>query len=1017
MAPSPQSSISPPVVAALDDHPLLWRQAGESLRRQLARIDERARRFAGRAETLRAVRQALRDTESGLIAVEGPPGSGVTSLLCRIITDTPCAFWLHDEDGGGGAAALAAQVVALRSLAVPLVPPAAPRDARTLERLLGEAVHERGDEPLLLVVDAATPAAPRRASTPPPFPARLPPGVVLLYGCAPEANRRWPAGAQPVQRIALPLGREARADLLAALGDELPERLREAIARQSQGSLLYARLAPGLLRSGVVAASVLPAGLQALHTAWWRSLDTGGRRLALLLATASDPLPDALCRELLGDDPLPLLEPWGELVERAQLHGADESEAYAFYHPFTRAFVTARTPDQLASTHAAVAFHTLGALQQSAAPGSMAYAQAGGSLGYVLTNFARHAALGTPESFTEALPLVAGRSWVRFQKRRGALQAAASDAGWELWRASQSASPARMVRAAFLAGTLATLARALPPEAPAEILGRSLDAPNRDAVLKGLIAFCDQLPDGREKALTLRRLGEVCYAARMRTSAMRLLSQALDLEEQTPSRALVEEREGLQVALARAALASESVDAALAICERIAHGERRGLVQTEAVRALIAMGQHGRARQAALAIEHESMCAWAVAEVAVAFARDGDLARSDELLAALALDTALAWAQIELACAEARNNDASAIARIERLEMESQRDRGRARLAHALAAAEKDGDALHVASQIADVATRVTALLDLRLTLEGLVAMLALEEATAAINAVSGDDRVPLTAALAAAHAALGRRDRALAIAQQLAEGEERDRALARVAVALGGGGDIEAAQQLAASLADDDERDWAFEELTRLLAHAARWDEAHAIGQRIGASEPRARILADVYTEQARHGEPVSAYALAAAISHAGERARALTAIAPLLVAAGHLSYALDGAPTLELPDARSRYESTLVAALAAQLASGSPIAGLTWQGAHGLAQTIARPAERARALLALAECALPDRSLALRTLGEALHIAATSRVGALRCLEHAAPLLAQLGGPALLEELSAALDEIDSW
>ena len=1013
-------TIVPPVVAALNEYPVLWRQAGQSLRRQLARVEERARRFAGRGDALAALRRALLTTTSGLITVEGAAGSGVTSLLCRVITDTPCAFWVQDDDGGDGAAALCAQIIALRRLAVPLVPPAAPGDARVVERLLDEATRARADEPLLLVIDAAVPTGQPRVATPLPFPARLPTGVVVLYGCVSAGGAGWPAVfPQPTQRIVLRDLQGAREAGLAAMGNDAPEQLREAIVRQSQGNMLYARLVPGLLRGGVIAANALPAGLGALHAAWWRRLDAHGQRLALLLAAAAAPLPHSLCRELLGADPLPLLEAWGALVDYTAPTGDDAQAegATAFYHPATRAFVAARAPEQLAATHAAVAFHTLSALQQSAAPGSMAYAQVGGALGYVLGNFARHAALGTPASFSDALPLVAGRSWVRFQKRRSAVREAASDAAWELWRAAQSDSPLRMGRAAFLAGTLASQARALPPDAPADLLAQSADTPNRDAVLKGLIALCDQLPDGREKALTLRRLGEVCYANRMRTSAMRLLSQALDLEEQTPSRAQVEEREGIQVALARAALVHADADAALAICGRIAHGERRGLVQTEVARTLLAAGNRDRAQTVALAIGHESMRAWAVAEVAVAQARAGNVALSDELLATLALDTALAWAQIELACAEAASDDVSAVARIERLEVESQRDRGRARLAHALAAADKDGDALHVARQIADVASRVSALLDLRLTLEGLVAMLALEEATAVINAVQGDDRVPLTAALAAAHAALGRRDRALAISHQLAEGEERDRALARVAVALGSSGDMEAALELASGLLDDDERDWAYEELTRLFAQTARWDEAHVTGQRIGAPEPRARVLADAYVEQARHGLPVSAYALAVAIVHPGERARALTAIVPMLVGSGHLSHALEGAAALRTPDARSRYEATLVAALAEQTRDGSNIASATWQRAHELARTIARPTDRARALLSLAQSALPNRPLALRALGEALRTAATSRGAALRCLESAAPLLAELGGAALLGEFSAQLDEIDSW
>jgi tetratricopeptide (TPR) repeat protein len=388
--------------------------------------------------------------------------------------------------------------------------------------------------------------------------------------------------------------------------------------------------------------------------------------------------------------------------------------------------------------------------------------------------------------------------------------------------------------------------------------------------------------------------------------------------------------------------------------------------------------------------------------------------------------TAIAWAEIELACDDALRDENSARTRIMQLTSQNQRDRGWARLAHAFAVADKDGDALDVARQIDDVAVRVAALLDLRLTLEGLVAMLALEQATAEIDKLTGDARVPLLATLAAAHAAIGRRDRAISIVQQLAEGEERDRALSRVAVALAGQGEYEEGQNLAHELTDDDERDWTLEELTRMLTQAGHWQEAHQLCQHISAEELRARTLVELAIARSRMDDPLAALVTVRGISMPSERTRALMMMVPSLVAQGHTDAALAAAcsngrtpggassweasaePLLPLVST-SRYLAAITMALAEQ--------GELTQ-AWKVTQQINRPMDRARAYLAIALAAVkhtPD--LARTALGTALHTAILGRAEAFRLLEHAAPVMALLEGTPLLTHIAAEVDIIDTW
>ncbi|NJN15817.1 MAG: hypothetical protein HC822_05780 [Oscillochloris sp.] len=415
-------------------------------------------------------------------------------------------------------------------------------------------------------------------------------------------------------------------------------------------------------------------------------------------------------------------------------------------------------------------------------------------------------------------------------------------------------------------------------------------------------------------------------------------------------------------------------------------------------------------RSGCRAILHESMGQWAQAEVGVALCRSDD-ARGPMMVHELASETVAAWAQIELACDMAASDEAAALARIMALPAQNQRDRGLARLSHTLAYLQKDGDALSAAEAIQAVEVRVAALIDLRLNLDGLVAMLALERATSDIAAVMGDNRTPLLAALAAALAALGRADRALGLLEGLEAGEERNRGLARVAVSLAYGGERDEAYRVLALIDDDDELDWARDEIARQFGSAGYWEAALAQVGEILSDEQRLRTLADLAIVRARAGHALPALGMALGMPYGHDQMRALTLIAPALVHEGQLEAALrvaDQPGIMADPEGYSRYLATLAMTLAE--------VGRCDEAEQVAARTL-RSLDRARAELAIAAAHLAsDRHvIAHAALGRAFCSAAVGREEAYRTLELAAPLLATFGGAALLREVATALALID--
>lgn len=990
------SSPTPPALAALAAFPHLRAQCARALAAQAVRVAERSAQALAQPALTAALDQQISLGGGRLIALEAAPGQGLTTLICRLATERPYAFWLPHDDAGEGLAVLCAQVLALAQLLPALLPPAADRDSITLEQLLSEAgAHRPAGDPLVVLIGRRPDD--QLAAQPAPFPALIPPGVVLVQACAPGEPLPLPAQARLRAADYAPTHAQ-----LAAAAEALgcAPALAATIADAAECSLLYVRLAVGLHHSGALPQR-LPRGLLALHQGWWRGLDRAGRRVATLLAAAGEPIEPVLLAGIAGIAAAELagwLQRWQPLIETTD-------RRVALYHPATRVFIRDQSSDRLARAHALYVEHARARLgRQLEQLGTAAD-------GYLVHQLARHVALSDPKTQRGAAPALATRGWAVARERvSGSMRAAAHDMAWVLRATAAQSDLLQLVRHAALSGTLAHLGCTLHPDAPAEAFEAAIaQGSARDATLRRVRAILAQTPDSYDKAQALRRLGEVCYTMRMRTSAMRMLSEALDLETPGPSRQWRDGREETLVAFARAAITIDMPQTALGITARIGHAERRGMIETEVMRWLLARGQLTRAEEVAYAIGHTAMHEWAMAEVAVGHVYAGDAARGEVVLGTLKTETAIAWARTELACEAARRGDQHAIGQLAPINNPGLLDRALAMVALALAAGGHAEAAIEAARTVEDRAVRTRALIELA-QLHAPNASALLSIAADELAGLTGDERAPLVAELAAAQATAGRLEIALRTAELLAEDEERDRAQSRVAVALARAGNAADAQIVAEAIGDDDERDWAFDELARLSLARAEWDAALVLTQQIVAQEQRAHTTADVLIAWARGGHAGVAHDHARRIDLAAARMRALMVIADALVQQGQLAIVHDQIAQLADPDQRSRYQGAAAAALAGQ--------GALTQ-AYDLALAIARPAEQTRALAAVAQAATPhDPALARLALAQALQ--ASARLGrseTFRCLEWAAAAFAQLAGPELLLGAASGIDEIDSW
>lgn len=977
----------PPFLPALERFPTL-RPALPAAAAQARRVAERLAHAVPRPELIAEFDTLLGEIGGGLLLVEGSAGAGATTLLCQLAAARPYPLWLPADDAGGGLAALCAQVIAFNDLPVPIVPPAADRDSQTLERLLVEAAKQRAsNDPLVVLIDTLPTDY---AASPPPFPANIPQGVVIVYACEPSFFAPIDAAA----RLKLPASGPVliRALVEAAMARGLPRQTAVAVAAHSGRSFLYVALACQRIERSLLRRRDLPEGLAALHAHWWAALGANGQALARALAAAREWLPLGHAAHLSGVDEaavLALLDQSAGLVEHT-------NQRVQLYHPATRAFVAAQ--GDLRPTHAA--FVVLARQQLGAAFDR-------GADDYFTRQFARHIALS---GVTNADELVE-RPWVLAQQRRtGDLRQSATDATWAVGIAAASSQLDQLLRTAIIGGTLATLGRTVSPDLLATALNDALDRGEpRDSALRRTRDLIDQLPDGRDKALVLRRIGEVCFERGIKSHAMRMLSEALDLEVPGLPRSWRDEREEAQVALARAAIAAHAPDRALGITMRIAHPERRGMVETEVVRDLIAGGKLTRAEEVAQAIGHAPTHEWAMAEVAAGHARAGNTGRFREVLGTLKTGTAIAWARAELASDAARHGDTSAVEQVALIASQRGRDEALGLVAQALVVGGQPASALMATRMVADRAVRARTLIELALTKTPNAAV-ALNLAHDDIRLLGDDERTPMIVVLASAYATLGELAAAMHIVETLEEGEPRDRGHSRIAAALARAGELDTAARIAAAIPDDDERGWTQHELANAYIAVGRLDKATALVSQIADQNLRARAEADLCIARARAGRVAGALTAIEQITLPAERARALSAIAGVMVTRGFEGRADAARDTISDAGARSRY----TVALASALANAAQ---------HDAAETMARradrPLDRCRALLACARAAAPDDApRATRLLAEALRrAAALGRGETVAIIIAAADLLVALDGSELLLNAGRVLDEVDSW
>ncbi len=978
-------SAIPRAFRAVEQFSELYATVAPALRAQQERVQVCLRSAIDRPALVESVLATLRAQQGGIVMLEAPPGAGATTLLCQLAARADWPLWLVDDDDGGGALAFYAQITALRRPSLPLIDPAALTDPTACERLLAEVADP--NQPFVLLVSAPDRDRQPLRALPLPLPFDLPPGVTLLFhGSLP---------VEPDARITLPAADNDLKQTQIALLEQrkCPSSWRAPLVAAARGNLLYLSWAERWLHLGLLEIAQLPVDLEHLLLHWWQALSPVERRLAALLAAAGEPLPVSVLAQVIAGHPQLILDRWEEQglvqINLRRISDEDALLLVRYAHRVVRLFLSRHAPDEVDAAHGELAQWCADRLRSN--PLDPAYRYLGRQL-------ARHAVLCPPARRPANLPTTNQVAWLRERELREGLVGALRDAGWMLYDAA-AGPPLTLGRMAAITGTLATRARQLSGELVTAAFLTAVKTGGREGSLRRVNAIVEQLPDGVPKAAVLRQLGEACYSVNMRSAAMRLLSRALDLEAQPVSRAWRDARDQAIEALATACLDAGDIERTLACAELIDLLERRAQVQTLVVRRLLADGQYDQAWRLSRAILHENRAAWAQAEVAVALSRIDD-PRGAMLLEELKVETARAWAEIELACDLALRDEDAALKRIAALPSQHQRDRGLARLARVFAQAAKDGDALAAAERITARELRVTTLLELRIMLQGLVANLATERATREIDALQGEDRPILLAALASAHAAIGRKDRALAIAHQLS-GEELERALSRVAVACAQAGDYVGAQAVLDEMTDDDERDWARDEIARQLAAIGDWEGAIAQAVAIVADDQRARTSADLAIARARAGDVAQAVAMIRAIEVPAERARALVMTAPLLATfdalqADHL------ADELLAGEARSRYRAALAVALAAR---GDVIA------AAKIARRIRRRNERVRAEMAIVAALDPQHPATMNRLAATLIRAAIGREEMFRALEQAVPVLLRIGGTPLLADLATAI------
>lgn len=336
-------------------------------------VEERTKRFVGRDFIFNAISAMMDDDDfpSGYIVISGEPGIGKTALIAEMVNREGFVHHFniapqnirHARDF---LANICAQLIVRYKLKHYTLPPDATKDSGFLSQLLAEVVEKRGDEPVVVLIDAVDEAediglAPGANIL--YLPSALPDGIYLVLATRTKADfrlfvdRRKDIYLRDDDPQNLEDVRQYIRDFIRDYHDKMAPRIQQwgieqsqfvdVMTEKSEGNFMYLVYVLGDIRDGkltvenVDSVQDLPQGLQDYYRRHWRAMraqdeerfDKYQEPVVCILATVREPVTIAQVEEWTQLKPRRIKEVIDEWREFLNVDRAEGNELlYRIYH-------------------------------------------------------------------------------------------------------------------------------------------------------------------------------------------------------------------------------------------------------------------------------------------------------------------------------------------------------------------------------------------------------------------------------------------------------------------------------------------------------------------------------------------------------------------------------------------------------------------------------------------------------------------------------------------------------------